>query len=534
MVNLALSRLFLLYVIALIAAGSVSSSPSSFVHASPSSSSKGNVLFVAAVSSKSHKNFYYGLVEAMVSDGHRVTLISPYPPSRRLPNVTEVVVPDNDLEPLMPNPFNNESPVMNIQTLGPRLCFDALAAPQVTEALKQEFDLVLVSAFFCDCFLPLLHARQIPFGLVVPGPCIGAFCEARSGLPYFPSLESNPVLGFENPQGFWQRAAHSLVSMAFVGYYRYYLTSSWDAEGLQRGLYPPDTPPLWDIYKNYSIVITNSFRLGNDPPRPSFPNFLEAGGLQCKEARPLPEDLEDWVEGSKEAGFIFFSLGSAVRAGDLSAETLAVLTRVFARLPQRVLWKFNLADLPGLPPNVRLTKWAPQQDLLGHAKLRLFITHGGLLSTQEATFHGVPVLGLPVFGDQHSNMEKAQREGWGRLLTWKDLTEQTLEEALHAMMEDHGARAVAARVGAVQRDHPRHPALDVAWWAGYLVRTGGAPHLKAAAGRMAWYEVYNVDVWLVMVSLLVAVLIFTFLCLRRVWRRCRSRGKTSSQKVKTK
>ena len=39
---------------------------------------------------------------------------------------------------------------------------------------------------------------------------------------------------------------------------------------------------------------------------------------------------------------------------------------VFKSLSQKVLWKSDKDNVPGLPPNVKLTKWAPQQDLLGN------------------------------------------------------------------------------------------------------------------------------------------------------------------------
>ncbi|KAF2357132.1 UDP-glucuronosyl/UDP-glucosyltransferase [Trinorchestia longiramus] len=148
-------------------------------------------------------------------------------------------------------------------------------------------------------------------------------------------------------------------------------------------------------------------------------------------------DLEDWIQSSGDAGFIFFSLGSAVRPSDIPTETIKVLLTVFKSLKQKVLWKFDLPDVGAeLPSNVQLTPWAPQQDLLGHPKIRLFITHGGLLSTQEATYHGVPVIGIPVFGDQEGNMNKAESQGWGVKLRWEEITYDRLKSVILSLLDD--------------------------------------------------------------------------------------------------
>ena len=46
-------------------------------------------------------------------------------------------------------------------------------------------------------------------------------------------------------------------------------------------------------------------------------------------------------------------------------DTLQAFINAFAKLPQRVFWKWE-AEIPeNIPPNVMMTKWLPQQDLLG-------------------------------------------------------------------------------------------------------------------------------------------------------------------------
>ena len=44
-----------------------------------------------------------------------------------------------------------------------------------------------------------------------------------------------------------------------------------------------------------------------------------------------------------------------------------------------ILWKWDEDNIADLPKNVMIKKWVPQQDLLAHPNLKLFVTHGGLL-----------------------------------------------------------------------------------------------------------------------------------------------------------
>ena len=66
-----------------------------------------------------------------------------------------------------------------------------------------------------------------------------------------------------------------------------------------------------------------------------------------------------------KSGFIIFTLGSLVKVSSMPNETLRAFINTFTKLPQRVIWKWE-AEIPlNLPPNIMMTNWLPQQDLLG-------------------------------------------------------------------------------------------------------------------------------------------------------------------------
>lgn len=72
----------------------------------------------------------------------------------------------------------------------------------------------------------------------------------------------------------------------------------------------------------------------------------------------------------------------------------------------------------------------------GHAKTRLFISHCGNLGTQEAKFHGVPVLAVPIAFDQPRNAARMVRKGLALSLDWDTLTAESVVNTINDIIQD--------------------------------------------------------------------------------------------------
>jgi UDP:flavonoid glycosyltransferase YjiC (YdhE family) len=199
--------------------------------------------------------------------------------------------------------------------------------------------------------------------------------------------------------------------------------------------FPDPKPSLSEAMKNVNMVLLNShFTLGY--PRPYVPNMIEVGGMHINRVpNPLPKDIREFLDEAKD-GVIYFSMGSNIQSTTLPVEKRDALLKTFASFKQKVMWKWESDDLPGKSDNVFTKKWWPQDDILAHRNVKVFITHGGLLGSTEAIYHGVPVIGIPIFGDQELNMARAQRAGYGLTVSYKNLTQEALTWALNEVLND--------------------------------------------------------------------------------------------------
>ncbi|CAG2061476.1 unnamed protein product, partial [Timema podura] len=203
-------------------------------------------------------------------------------------------------------------------------------------------------------------------------------------------------------------------------------------------------------------------------------------------------------------GFIFFSLGSNIRSDMLSEEKRKVFLKAFSSLPCKVFWKWESDHLPGQPSNVEVRKWLPQNDILGHPNIRLFITHAGLLSTQEAIYHGVPILGVPFFADQYTNINKAKDQGFGEKVEFLTLTTEILLAKIQKILQNSSYKENAERISRLFKDQPETPLERAIFWTEYVLRNNGAHHLRSSSVDMPWYQYLLLDVIAVLEPVLAA------------------------------
>ena len=179
--------------------------------------------------------------------------------------------------------------------------------------------------------------------------------------------------------------------------------------------------------------------------------------MNCRPGKPFPAEdkVGEFLDKSKN-GVVFMSFGSIIKASSMPKENKDIILKVFARFPQYdFIWKWE-EELPNTPKNVlglhydihhqlsafkinfdikniflSVSDWLPQQDILAHPNLKVFITHAGQSSMQELLCHQKPALAVPVQGDQPLNAKELVRMEVGLSVPYSSMNEDDLYQVIH-------------------------------------------------------------------------------------------------------
>ncbi|XP_057565381.1 UDP-glucuronosyltransferase 3A2 isoform X2 [Hippopotamus amphibius kiboko] len=383
-------------------------------------------------------------------------------------------------------------------------CSDLLRRNDIMNSLKNEnFDLVIVETFdYC----PFLVAEKLgkPFVSILPSTFGTVDFGPPSPLSYVPVFYSL----LTDHMDFWGRVKNFLMFFDF-SMKQWQIFSIYD--NVIKEHFPEGSRPvLSHLLKKAELWFINS-DFAFEFARPLLPNTVYVGGLMAKPVKPVPQEFENFITRFGDSGFVLVALGSTVNIIQ-SQEILKEMNAAFARLPQGVIWKCKPSHWPKdiqLAANVKIVDWLPQNDLLGHPRIRLFVTHGGVNSVMEAIQHGVPVVGIPLFGDQPENLLRVEAKKFGVSIQLTQIRAETLALKMKQVIEDKRYKSAAVAASIIRASHPLTPAQRLVGWIDHILQTGGAAHLKPHAFQQPWHEQYLLDVFL---FLLVVPLGTAWLC----------------------
>lgn len=472
------------------------------------------ILLVSTFPGKSHWLTFEHILGELLERGHEITTITNYP----LKNSTRNSYADRYREVLIDPPYdfaadfpmesyyrttNYDDPFSKLKIilwLGLTTTEKAFESDNVKRFMKEKglrYDLVIAEQFAQEAFLMFGHKYQAPivtintlgytdyidhsFGMITPLSFVPhCFTEFSDEMNFFERLY-NVVQTIHD----WAHRKFVYMPKQNALAQKYFAESTKQLEEL---------PSIEELELNVSVTLTNnhiiSFR-----PRPKMIGMVDIAGVHIRPAKELPQNIKTFLDSSPPSGgAIYINFGTFLRSSAMPPETLQVFLEVFRRLPEyHFLWKWESDNVPEIPANVFLQKWLPQNDILAHPKIKLFLTHGGIFGAQESVYWGRPMLFVPFYGDQHGNALKFQKEGIGLTLNIVNVTVDMLQGKIEQIVKNDTFQQNANRLSNLFRDNPTDPLQESVFWIEYVIRHRGAKHLKSAAVRMPWYKYLLLD-----------------------------------------
>ncbi|XP_065219044.1 UDP-glycosyltransferase UGT5-like isoform X45 [Planococcus citri] len=450
----------------------------------------------------------------LANRGHNVTVYNTFPKTYTIANYNDVDISNCfgpsvawDLDQMKKLDVNRLVAVPGALQLIPKYEQIISCKPlmDLWNSTDEKFDLLIVEMCHYDIFLLFgkrFDAPIVAFHSHIPFP----WHHELMGLLNSPSYLPVEFSGYTSKMNFFQRLINALLH--FHGNFYYEIGSRRVFDEMAPKIFNQFVPKMKDLANSVNLLLFNTHYSINWA-MPLAPNVKEVGGLMIQKSKPLPKNIEKFINESKH-GVVYFCMGSLLRGETFPPEKREAFLYAFSKIPQRVLWKWEGDVLPGKSDNIMISKWMPQRDILAHPNVKLFISHGGLLGTSEAVYEGVPVLGIPIFGDQRTNIKSLEANGAGELLDYNEISKEVVLEKIQRLLNDPKYKENAKLLSDRYRDRPMSPLDTAVYWTEYVIRHKGAPHLRTAAADMPWYQYLLLDVIAFIVAVLVAGLLIIY------------------------
>ncbi|AYN44979.1 egt [Alphabaculovirus alterspexiguae] len=463
------------------------------------------ILAVFPTPSYSHHSVFKTYIRALAERGHDVTVIKStnkinYNELDDCYNITEIdaSLSQNYFKKLMTQAsvFRKRGLVADSTTVTAhnyvgmvRMISDQFNLPNVKHFLhkKQKFNIIITEAFM-DYPLVFSHLfDNAPIIQISSGYAVAENFETMGAVSrhplYYPNL--------------WRNKFNKLNVLETINeiYEEIRLQNEFEklAEEQNKMLklqFGANTPTVQQLRNRVQMLFVNTHAIfDNNRPVPPSVQYLGALHLTNKKPRPIFGIVNE-ILSSASNGAIYVSFGSGISTEELEPEFIEMMLSTFEALPYTVLWKYD-GHLSRMPENVFVQSWFDQYNLLHHANLKAFVTQGGVQSTDEAIDAIVPLLGMPMMGDQAFNTNKYTELGIGRFVDTVSVTKQELVEAIIDVVENPTYRQQLKKLRHLIRNQIISPLHKAVWYTEHVINsTSTDSMLKTRAANVNYSDYF--------------------------------------------
>jgi hypothetical protein len=383
------------------------------------------------------------------------------------------------------------------------LAHDVLSDKTFIERIKNlKPDLIVLESIHFN-----MNMVVLPYMLDIPYAFIGTFHDVvLAKIPFSPGLTPFPLAPVSDQMTFLQRIISTLQYLARINFDLFYDSSTVSK-------FAPHKPykTINELAANAEIFIAEIDHI-LDYPRTSLPNTKLVGGSSASPAKPLEGEFKSFVDQSKN-GIIVFTFGGSVV--DIPPHITSKFLSAFKQLDLGVIWRVNITS----PDSTRIltSKWVPQNDLLGHVKTKLFISHCGKNGQYEALYHGVPILCLPIYGDQPYNSERVTVKELGLSADMREASADELADMMKQIVYESKYSENMKKASRLYRELYKNSRKETAYWLDHVLQHGGA-YMRSPGQLMPWYQIYVLDVLAAIIVIAILIILSAFFVLKKCYR----------------
>lgn len=473
------------------------------------------ILGLFPLAGKSHWVMMEALMIGLAERGHQVDVLTQFKIKNPHPNYNEILLKNE-----VGSPVNNVTAhdtkrfsSLNMEHLtyiaGYKICM-LMEQPPIKSIITNPpkdppYDLVIIELFAAHCYLAFGRHLKVPVVGVMSSP-FHDWSSHWIGVPNEGAYVPNIFSGFSQKMSFVERLTNTFMIHFLQLQMNYHVNKQNEITKQYFGIDATTS----DLFQDLSLVLVNSHHSLHGIR--SFPHsVIEVGGLHLSNNNtdPLQPEVQKWLDDSKD-GCVYFTFGSMVRIETFPKEMIEMFYKSFEKIaPTRVLMKVAKKEelLPGLPKNVMTQSWFSQIPVLKHKNTKAFITHGGLMGTTESIFYGIPMIGIPLFGDQSVNIQNyVNRKVAISLGSIYELTEEKLTNALKTILNDPSYMTNIKKLSETFKDRPEPVMTKATYWVEYVIKHKNL--LQSPAIFLPWWQRYLFDVYgtIILVLILVTLL----------------------------